>query len=67
MFDSITFHRNPYFRYSITPLSFISASCELAMLPDVYIAFDCPLRKTRTLLPEGGRYTHLWKHIHQRD
>ena len=69
MFDSITFHLNPYFGYSTLFFTSVSIPCEFVMLPDVYILLSPQEEEVHFLmnvLPNGNRCTNLAAHSSKR-
>ena len=61
MFDSITFHLNPYFGYSALFFTSVSIPCEFAILPDVYILLSPQEEEGHSF--SGDRCTHLAAHL----
>ena len=64
MFQSITFHSNPYFGYSATFI-LVSILCEFAMLRDVYILLFAKEEELHSS-SSGTRWTHLAAHSSKR-
>ena len=65
MFDSITFHSNPYFGFNATFVYFSKQPVNLLCCQ--MCTFYCPLRKKRSTLFPHGTDLNIWQHIYQKD